>query len=111
MATFAKTLKVGDGHEAGVALGPIQNSMQYERVKGFFEEIEKQKQKVVVGGKVEKRKGYFVEPTIIDKPAENSRLVVEEPFGESAQTRSVAFYLLATQVRLSLSYPGMTRTM
>ena len=33
MVKFTKTLKVGDGNEEGVFLGPIQNSMQYEKVK------------------------------------------------------------------------------
>lgn len=33
MVEFTKTLKVGDGTEEGVFLGPIQNSMQYEKVK------------------------------------------------------------------------------
>lgn len=83
MVKFTKTMKVGEGHEEGVALGPIQNLMQYERVKGFFSDIEKHGQKVAVGGTVEKSKGYFINPTIIDKPEENSRLVTEEPFGTS----------------------------
>jgi len=65
----------------GVFLGPIQNSMQYDRVQGFFDDIEKQGQKVAVGGKVSDSNGYFINPTIIDSPKEDSRLVVEEPFG------------------------------
>ena len=38
--------------EEGSFLGPVQNSMQYERVQGFFDDVEKQGQKVAVGGKV-----------------------------------------------------------
>ncbi|KAG0648786.1 aldehyde dehydrogenase FUS7 [Hyphodiscus hymeniophilus] len=74
-------LKVGEGNEDGVFLGPLQNAMQYERVKGFFSEIETQGQNVAVGGKNPGGKGYFITPTIIDRPPEDSRLVVEEPFG------------------------------
>ena len=82
IVAFTRTLKVGEGNEPGVFLGPVQNSMQYERVKGFFSEIETQKQKVAVGGKVdETAKGYFIQPTVIDKPEDDSRLVLEEPFG------------------------------
>lgn len=33
MVAVTKTLKVGDGNEEGVFLGPIQNKMQYEKVK------------------------------------------------------------------------------
>ena len=75
--------KVGNGFDEGVTHGPIQNSMQYERVKGFFAEIETQGQKVAVGGKNEYgSKGYFITPTIVDNPPDDSRIVVEEPFGE-----------------------------
>lgn len=81
---FTKSLKMGDGNEDGVFLGPVQNSMQYEKVKTFFADIEKEKWNVAVGGisNGEKEKpGYFINPTIIEKPAEDSRIVTEEPFG------------------------------
>lgn len=80
---FTKTLKVGDGNEEGVSLGPVQNSMQFEKVKSFFADIEKEKWNVAVGGidVNEKKPGFFITPTIIDKPAEDSRIVTEEPFG------------------------------
>jgi acyl-CoA reductase-like NAD-dependent aldehyde dehydrogenase len=81
MVAFTKTLKVGDGTEEGVFLGPIQNSMQYEKVKTFFSDIEKENWNVAVGGKNEDKPGYFITPTIIDKPADDSRIATEEPFG------------------------------
>ncbi|KAH7088009.1 aldehyde dehydrogenase [Paraphoma chrysanthemicola] len=81
MAKFTKTLTMSDGREDGVFMGPIQNSMQYERVKTFFSDIEKENWKVAVGGKNEERTGYFITPTIIDNPADDSRIVTEEPFG------------------------------
>ncbi|KAG0645409.1 aldehyde dehydrogenase FUS7 [Hyphodiscus hymeniophilus] len=83
MVAHVKTLTMGDGMEEGNFLGPLQNSMQYEIVKAFFNDIEKEGQKVAVGGTLPQSnaKGYFIEPTIIDSPKEDSRLVVEEPFG------------------------------
>ena len=81
MVEYTKTLRVGDGMADGVFLGPIQNSMQYDRVQGFFDDVEKQGMKVAVGGKVPDSEGYFITPTIIDNPNEDSRLVQEEPFG------------------------------
>jgi acyl-CoA reductase-like NAD-dependent aldehyde dehydrogenase len=56
--------------------------MQYEKVKDLFAEIEPQKWKVAVGGVNPKRTGYFIQPTIIDRPREDSRIVIEEPFGQ-----------------------------
>lgn len=81
MVEATKALKVGEGNEPDVFLGPIQNSMQYERVKGFFKDVEKEKFNVAIGGKNPTGPGYFITPTIIDRPTEDSRLVVEEPFG------------------------------
>ncbi|KAK5941872.1 hypothetical protein PMZ80_005823 [Knufia obscura] len=81
MVDFTKTLKVGDGAEEGTFLGPVQNSMQYEKVKTFFSDIEKSGQKVAVGGVNEDKPGYFITPTLIDRPAEDSKLATEEPFG------------------------------
>jgi acyl-CoA reductase-like NAD-dependent aldehyde dehydrogenase len=85
MVEYTKTLKVGEGFEKDVFLGPIQNSMQYERVKGFFDAIDKEKYEVAVGGKNPEGPGYFITPTIIDRPKEDSRIVVEEPFGKPCE--------------------------
>ena len=82
IVTFTKTLRVGEGNEEDVFLGPVQNAMQYEKVKTFFSEIEKENWKVAVGGGIsEEQRGYFINPTIVDKPAEGSRIVTQEPFG------------------------------
>lgn len=79
---FAQSIKAGEGNEEGVFLGPVQNSMQFEKVKTFFSDIEKEKWNVAVGGKNDpNRPGYFITPTIIDNPADNARIVTEEPFG------------------------------
>ena len=81
MVKFTKTLKIGEGNEEDVFLGPVQNSMQYEKVKTFFSDIEKEKWNVAVGGKNDDKPGYFINPTIIDQPADDSRIAMEEPFG------------------------------
>ena len=36
---------------------------------------------MAVGGTNPDKPGYFITPTIIDKPADNSRIATEEPFG------------------------------
>lgn len=83
MVRHTKTLKVGNGLDSDTSQGPVQNAMQYERVQGFFKDIESEKWNVAVGGeKSPHTKGYFITPTIIDSPADDSRIVVEEPFGK-----------------------------
>lgn len=88
MSEFASSLKVGQGHEDGVMIGPIQNAMQYERVKGFFEEGATKGYKYAAGGKGEMgEKGYFITPTIVDNPPDDSRIILEEPFGPIVPTQ------------------------
>jgi acyl-CoA reductase-like NAD-dependent aldehyde dehydrogenase len=88
MGEFAKTLKVGQGDEEGVMLGPIQNEMQYERVKGFFEEGKGKGWKYAAGGTLRAmEKGYFITPTIVDNPPSDSRIIMEEPFGPIVPTQ------------------------
>jgi acyl-CoA reductase-like NAD-dependent aldehyde dehydrogenase len=48
----------------------------------MYAQIDKSGWKVALEGKVrDTTKGYFIEPAIIDNPPEDSRIVVEEPFG------------------------------
>ena len=81
MITVVKGFKVGHGFDKGITHGPLQNAMQYQRVRDFFADIDREKWKVAVGGKNDRIDGYFINPTIIDNPPEKSRIVVEEPFG------------------------------
>ncbi|KAL2140337.1 hypothetical protein VTI28DRAFT_3981 [Corynascus sepedonium] len=83
MVEFTRNnVKTGGGFEPDVVVGPVQNSMQFELVKDMYAQIEKSGWKVALEGKVRASdKGYFIEPAIIDNPPEDSRIVVEEPFG------------------------------
>jgi acyl-CoA reductase-like NAD-dependent aldehyde dehydrogenase len=48
----------------------------------MYAQINKSGWKMALEGKVrEAGQGYFVEPAIVDNPPEDSRIVVEEPFG------------------------------
>ena len=80
LVNIAKNTVVDDGAKQGTKLGPLQNKMQYEKVKGFLEDAHKNG-KIVAGGKVMDRPGYFIEPTIVRDIQEGSRLVDEEQFG------------------------------
>ena len=50
MVKHLETMTVGNGLEKGVVLGPLQNDMQYNRVQTYFDDIPKEKWKVVCGG-------------------------------------------------------------
>jgi acyl-CoA reductase-like NAD-dependent aldehyde dehydrogenase len=79
---FTSQIKVGLPGEEGIIIGPIQNSMQFEKVKDLFEDTKKKGYKFAVGqNTVEESMGYYIKPAIIDNPPNDSRIVTEEPFG------------------------------
>jgi len=87
MVEFTKSLKTG-APESGAMLGPIQNEMQYEKVKGFFEDTKSKGYKFAVGEpEVGKSNGFYIQPTIIDNPPNDSRIIQEEPFGPIVPTQ------------------------
>ncbi|KAF3770756.1 hypothetical protein M406DRAFT_67132 [Cryphonectria parasitica EP155] len=86
MITFIReNMPYGAATDPKTVIGPIQNAMQYDKVKEFFEEAEAQKWTVALGGLKEKAgiktKGLLFPPTLIDNPSDESRIVREEPFG------------------------------
>ncbi|KAL3421921.1 putative aldehyde dehydrogenase [Phlyctema vagabunda] len=82
LVDFTKTIKTGNGLEPDIMVGPLQNSMQYDKVKDLYSEIGKCSWKTAFGGEIdETSKGFFITPAIIDNPPEDSRIVAEEPFG------------------------------
>ncbi|BAM90137.1 putative aldehyde dehydrogenase family protein [Bradyrhizobium oligotrophicum S58] len=80
LVAIAKNTVVDDGSKQGTKLGPLQNKMQYEKVKTFLDDAHKNG-KVIAGGAAMDRPGYFIEPTIVRDIKEGSRLVDEEQFG------------------------------
>ncbi|KAI1210499.1 aldehyde dehydrogenase [Annulohypoxylon truncatum] len=65
------------------SIGPVSNQPQYERVKELLADIEKDELTIAAGNTKppEGKQGFFLSPTIIDNPPDNSRIVTEEPFG------------------------------
>jgi acyl-CoA reductase-like NAD-dependent aldehyde dehydrogenase len=80
LAKLAKEAVVGDGLEQGTQLGPIQNKMQFEKVKEYIE-VGRKDGKIIAGGDIPEGKGYFIPPTIVRDIPHDSRLVKEEQFG------------------------------
>ncbi len=80
LTTIANDTIVGDGLEQGTKLGPLQNKMQYERVKELIEDAATHG-RIVAGGEVLDQPGYFIRPTIVRDITDGTRLVDEEQFG------------------------------
>ncbi|MEM9224012.1 MAG: aldehyde dehydrogenase family protein, partial [Pseudomonadota bacterium] len=79
---YASKKKVGNGMDPETDLGPIQNTMQYGKLKNLFADVKEKGYKVPLGGTIDESvPGNFVPITVVDNPPENSRVVREEPFG------------------------------
>ncbi|KAH7635895.1 aldehyde dehydrogenase domain-containing protein [Sordaria sp. MPI-SDFR-AT-0083] len=67
--------------------GPVSNKVQFETVKRIVEDCKRGGYEIVTGGEVresgkeEEKKGFWLEPTIVKGPPEDSMLVREEQFG------------------------------
>jgi acyl-CoA reductase-like NAD-dependent aldehyde dehydrogenase len=89
LATIANDTIIGDGLEQGTKLGPLNNKMQYDKVKALIEDAKKEGN-VIAGGEFPDKPGYFIRPTIVRDIKEGSRLVDEEQFGPVLPVMSFA---------------------
>jgi acyl-CoA reductase-like NAD-dependent aldehyde dehydrogenase len=81
LAERAKAVKLGDGLEPDVQLGPVNNQPQFRRVIELVDEARAAGGKVHAGGTPFEGGGYFYPPTLVTDVAEGVRLVDEEQFG------------------------------
>ena len=78
-----KELKIGDGFEDNVSVGPLQNKMQFLKAQTFFSDVRSQNLNVALDGGVDKvASGLYISPMVVDRPPDTSDIVQEEPFGE-----------------------------
>lgn len=80
LARIADAAVVGDGQDESVDFGPVQNAMQFEKVKNLIESA-RAEGTIAAGGTLPTERGYFIRPTIVRDIAEGSALVDEEQFG------------------------------
>jgi acyl-CoA reductase-like NAD-dependent aldehyde dehydrogenase len=80
IARLARETVVDDGAKQGAKVGPVQNAMQFEKVKALIEDA-RQRGKVLAGGAPLDRPGYFIPPTIVRDLDDDAPLVREEQFG------------------------------
>lgn len=77
-----KTLKIGNGAETDVKLGPLINEAQFNKVASFVEDAREKGGKVVYGGfPIPEQGSLFYSPTIVTDLKPNMRLYNEEVFG------------------------------
>jgi succinate-semialdehyde dehydrogenase/glutarate-semialdehyde dehydrogenase len=77
-------LKVGDGIDPSVDVGPLVNADTRDKVAAFVKDAVAKGAKVELGGTVPVGKGFFYPPTVLSNVAENSECVNDEIFGPVA---------------------------
>jgi len=80
LARLADAAVVDDGAKQGTQIGPLQNKMQYDKVRALIEET-RHAGKIIAGGSFPDGPGYFIRPTIVRDIDDQARLVREEQFG------------------------------
>ncbi len=78
-----KKLKIGNGLDEGVQLGPMTTAKRLSEIEELVETTKKEGGKVLLGGKRPPgfNKGYFYEPTVFDNVKDDFTIMKQEPFG------------------------------
>ena len=108
----ARRLKVGDGLEPGVRMGPVISGAHRDRVERYISAGVSEGAKVVLDGrgvKVPGRdEGFFVGPTVFDEVSPNMAIGREEIFGPVASISAVRN--LDEAIALIQSHPNANAT-
>lgn len=80
----AKALKVGNGLDEGVAMGPLIADRRLEVMDSFIEDAKNHGAKIETGGQRLTNQGYFYAPTVLSDVPDTARIMIDEPFGPLA---------------------------
>lgn len=81
LTAAAKNLKVGNGLDDGVQMGPLVNQDQLKTSQSYITLGQKEGAQLLLGGEVDGEKGYFAQATIFDHVEPSMRIAQEEIFG------------------------------
>jgi len=85
LAAFTRSLKVGNGMDEGVDLGPLVSQDQLDRVMGYIETGRREGALAIAGGERLRAgslsSGYFLEPTLFGGVRDEMLIAKEEIFG------------------------------
>jgi succinate-semialdehyde dehydrogenase/glutarate-semialdehyde dehydrogenase len=77
-------LKVGDGTDPSVDIGPLVNADTRDKVAAFVKDAVAKGAKIELGGTAPGGKGFFYSPTVLSNVPENADCVHDEIFGPVA---------------------------
>jgi succinate-semialdehyde dehydrogenase/glutarate-semialdehyde dehydrogenase len=82
------SLKMGNGLDDGVALGPLVNKEGLDKVVELVEDAVGKGAKVLTGGKALGGKGFFYPATVLANVPDNAKMLNEEIFGPVASLQT-----------------------
>ena len=80
----AEKLKVGNGMEADINMGPVANPRRMSAMQNLVADAAQQNAKLKTGGKALGTTGNFWAPTVLTELPLSARAMTEEPFGPMA---------------------------
>ena len=80
----AQALKVGNGLEEGVQMGPLANTRRVQAMEGFIADAVQKGAEIRTGGARIGNTGNFFQPTVLTGVTQDMRAMNEEPFGPVA---------------------------
>jgi len=108
----ARSLKVGDGMDPGVQMGPVISGPHRERVKSYIDKGVKEGAKLVLDGRgvtvADRDNGFFLGPTVFDEVSPTMAIGHEEIFGPVASIHAVK--TLEAAIALMESHPNANAT-
>jgi len=112
LVASARALKVGDGTEPGVTMGPVISAGHKERVLGYIGKGIAEGAKLLVDGRetrvADRPRGYFVGPTIFDEVSPKMSIGHDEIFGPVASICPVK--TLDEAIAMMKSHPNANAT-
>src|SRR5439155_4580129 len=75
-----KEIKVGDVRDFRNFMGAVIDKKGFEKISEYLDDA-RSNAKVLSGGEARGERGYFIDPTLVESPAPDYRLMREEIFG------------------------------
>jgi succinate-semialdehyde dehydrogenase/glutarate-semialdehyde dehydrogenase len=97
-------VKVGNGLEDGVQMGPLVSERRRVAVHKLIQEARDRGARVVLGGEPAEGRGYFFQPTVLTDVPADAALLSEEPFGPISPIIPVDSLDEALQIANSLPF-------
>jgi succinate-semialdehyde dehydrogenase/glutarate-semialdehyde dehydrogenase len=97
-------IKVGNGLEPGVQMGPMVSHRRLASVQKLIEDAVSAGATVATGGRPIEGKGYFYQPTVLTDVPASAAILSEEPFGPVAPVTAFDDLDEAIEVANSLPY-------